>query len=122
MQGVQEVVAAFLALISRTTVPSYKQELNLKTWFSKQKRRQPGKLTGGFKPPTTHQGRQEAVQTALAYLVSLNFPKGKLCPGASSGTGLGELVAPNSIGAPSPNSIIGLGAVNAIVEKICCKL
>ncbi|KAJ9063160.1 hypothetical protein DSO57_1002894 [Entomophthora muscae] len=86
---------------------------------AKQKRRQPQKPTGGFKPPDTHQGGCGAVQTFLAYLGCLNCPQGRICPGASIETGLGELAAPNSIGAPSPNAIIGLGAPNAALNQIC---
>ncbi|KAJ9083679.1 hypothetical protein DSO57_1032362 [Entomophthora muscae] len=85
---------------------------------AKQKHRQLQKPTGRFKPPTTHQGRFEAVQTALTYLSSLNCPPGETQPGASIKTGLGELAASTGIGAPSSNSIIGLGAPNATLDQI----
>ncbi|KAJ9074105.1 hypothetical protein DSO57_1009700 [Entomophthora muscae] len=43
-------------------------------------------------------------------------------PVASFNTGPGELAAPISIGASSPNAIIGLGGFNATLNQICCVL
>ncbi|KAJ9073279.1 hypothetical protein DSO57_1018161, partial [Entomophthora muscae] len=77
------------------------------------------KPAGGFKPPTTHQGRRGLFQTTLTYLGSLKWPEAGSRPGASFNAGLGELAAPSGIRAPSPNAIIGLGASNAILNQIC---
>ncbi|KAJ9077596.1 hypothetical protein DSO57_1015220 [Entomophthora muscae] len=76
----------------------------------------------GFKPPATHQGVQGPLQTALAYLGSSKQPKAGSHPGASLNAGLGELVAPSSIGAPSHNALIGQGAANATLNQICCRI
>ncbi|KAJ9048412.1 hypothetical protein DSO57_1035341 [Entomophthora muscae] len=89
---------------------------------AKQKRGRPRKPTGGFKPPATHQGGQGPLQTALAYLGSSKQPEAGSCPGASFNAGPGELAAPNGIGAPSPNATIGLGAPNAVLNQICCRM
>ncbi|KAJ9076555.1 hypothetical protein DSO57_1024973 [Entomophthora muscae] len=77
---------------------------------AKQKRKRLQKLAGGFKSPNHPPGWKWG---------SLNCLQDVTWPGASINTGPGELVAPNVIGAPSPNATIGLGAPNAVLNQIC---
>ncbi|KAJ9052829.1 hypothetical protein DSO57_1030274 [Entomophthora muscae] len=86
---------------------------------AKKKRGRPRKPAGGFRPPANHQGGQGPLKTAQIGQGSLKQPKAGSRPGASFNAGPGELLAPNSIGAPSPNATIGLGAPNAALNQIC---
>ncbi|KAJ9075020.1 hypothetical protein DSO57_1000306 [Entomophthora muscae] len=76
----------------------------------------------GDSNPNRPPGQEGPFQTVLAYLGSSKRPKARSHSGASFNASPGKLAAPSGIGAPSPNAITRLGASNATLDQICCRM